>query len=139
MRRARVALVLLTSAFAGGTSADQLIIEPGLWEFTWQQSNSMMGNTQSKTERECVKEPRTFDPADAARGMQDCRVLESRRKGNDLHFRMECLVQGAVTTLEGDLFTDGKTASSDMHFNMKAGPMAMKMTLKSTGKRIGDC
>jgi hypothetical protein len=114
MLRMKIALALVASLVALGSAADELAIEPGLWEFTWEQSNSMMGATQGKTERECIKERKRFDPAEMARGMQECTLLDSKRVGNELQFRME-------------------------HFNLKAGPMEMKMNMKSTGKRIGDC
>ena len=139
MLRMKIALALVASLVALGSAADELAIEPGLWEFTWEQSNSMMGATQGKTERECIKERKRFDPAEMARGMQECTLLDSKRVGNELQFRMECMAQGKLTTMDGRLFTDGRTATSEMHFNLKAGPMEMKMNMKSTGKRIGDC
>ena len=80
-----------------------------------------------------------FTPADMVREMEECKLLKNELVGNTLKFELSCNMQGTPTTAKGEFFTDGKTARSEMVFDMSAGQMPMTMTMKSEGKRLGDC
>jgi hypothetical protein len=129
-------LALLPLATA---QADTMELKPGLWEVSSTTTMPMSSTPTKRVDSECVKEGKVFDPMEMAEGMDNCQMVENKRTGNTLNFRMNCTMEGNPTTAVGKLFTDGKTSSMDMDFVFKMGGMEMKMTMKSTGVRVGDC
>jgi Protein of unknown function (DUF3617) len=66
----------------------------------------------------------------------DCHMLESKRTGNTLAYKMEC--SGAhASTVNGTMTFGNNVYDGKMHMVMKGSNDAMDMTF--SGRRVGDC
>jgi uncharacterized protein DUF3617 len=66
----------------------------------------------------------------------DCHMLESKRTGNTLTYKMECAGTHA-STVNGTITFGNNVYDGKMHMVMKGSSDAMDMTF--SGKRVGDC
>lgn len=129
-------LILLTSASL--LQADELTIEPGLWEITTEVSGAMM-QPQTKTVKECITEDK-LDPQEMMKDMpkDDCAV-ETEVSGNTMTYTLNCNMHGMVMQGTGEMKSTGDTMSGTVSFSGGMNGMMMEMTSTSNGKRIGDC
>lgn len=119
-------LVLPTAALA----AD---MQPGQWEVTAQMQMEGM-SIPPNTTRFCMRKEDTGKPP-----MQmdnSCKMLDQKRSGDTMSFRMQCNTPGQGATTMSMTITSTTTAYSG------SGEMDMggeKMKMRYSGKRIGDC
>jgi hypothetical protein len=66
----------------------------------------------------------------------DCRMLDSKRTGNTVTYKMEC-AGSHPSTVEGTMTFASNAYDGKMHMVMKGSNDAMNMTF--SGKRVGDC
>jgi len=131
------ALTGLFAAIALPAFADALKLKPGLWETTFEMTNPFTG-TQSQTRTECLEE-NEFDPESMMGPNDNCKVTQSKLKGNTLTFTMACNMDGGSGTMTGEYTTDGKTGSGKMTMTMSFGGQTMEMRSTTTARRLGDC
>jgi hypothetical protein len=138
--------VIVLALFAAAVVLAQSGMRPGQWEVTTQmQMPNMPAGFQMPAMKmtQCVtpeqaKDPANTVPRQAGRGRggkDDCKVSDLKTTGNTVTWSIACTSPDKVTgtgemTLAGD-----DSYSSTMKMVMAQG----EMTMKATGKRIGDC
>ena len=68
----------------------------------------------------------------------NCRVLESKRSGNRLTYKMACTGTDAMD-VSGELTYGSNSYDGRMRMVGKSDGTAMEMTQTFVGKRVGDC
>ena len=72
-------------------------------------------------------------------GTDGCALADDSLDGDTLTFRMQCDLEGGSATIDGMFQTDGQTGKGNMDMLIDAGGTQMKMNMKWTARRIGDC
>lgn len=137
------ALALCVVAAAVPAHAQSNPMRPGRWQTTMQmQMPNMpqmppmtMTNTQCITAQQLEKDPASGLP----RGTQSpnqgmCKVSDFKISGSTVSWKMACSGEQAMTG-EGELTFVQDSYTGTMKMTMAQGAMTMKMT----GKRLGDC
>ena len=115
----------------------------GRWEITMQMQMPNMPVQMPETKTtQCVTPEQLKDPANAlprgpqaGRGAsQDCKVSDYKVSGNTVTWRMACSTPQPMTSTGEMTFVDDSSTGT-MKMNMPQGDMSMKLT----GKRVGDC
>jgi hypothetical protein len=134
-------LTLTAAVFAQGARRD------GKWEVTVQmempgmpagRGMPAMTSTQCIT-KEQVDDPQKFGAQPPSRGgPNDCKVSDYKVVGNTVTYSMKCTTPQEMTMtgefVYGDNKYDGVTK-----ITTSRGGQPMDMTMKMTGKRLGDC
>ena len=68
----------------------------------------------------------------------DCKASNQKVEGNKVTWAMTCTGANPMNGT-GEVIYAGDTYTSTMVMNMARGGQMMAMTMKSTGKRLGDC
>lgn len=132
---AAVAAGLSIAAFAQAPRRD------GLWEVkTEMQMEGMPMNMPPTTTQQCITPAEANDPGKSTpqgrgRGGSDCKVSDYKIAGNKVTWTMKC--EGAQPmTGNGEIVYAADSYTGTMKMEM-AGRGTM--TMKYTGKRLGDC
>lgn len=121
----------------------------GNWQVTMEmEMPGMPQRMPPMTMMQCVTKEQAADPATAmpqgpgGRGAMpaDCKVSDYKLDGNKVSWSMKCEGQNAMSgtaefTYEGDTFA----GTMKMHNESGRGGMPGDVTMKYTGKRLGDC
>ena len=134
-----VVVVLLIGAAA---LVAQSPMRPGRWEITMQMQMPNMPVQMPETKTtQCITPEQVKDPANTVprgpqgRGAnQDCKVSDYKVSGNTVTWRMTCSTPQPMTSTGEMTFADDSYTGT-MKMNMPQGDMSMKLT----GKRVGDC
>jgi len=137
--------VVVVAMLVGGTAlAAQSPMRPGRWDITMQMQmpNMPVQMPETKTSQ-CITAEQLKDPANglprgpqAGRGAnQDCKVSDYKVSGNTVTWKMACSTPQPMTSTGEMTFTDDSSYAGTMKMNMPQGDMSMKLT----GKRVGDC
>ena len=121
-------------------------MRPGQWETTTQmQMPNMPAGFSMPTipGSQCVtpelaKDPASAVPRQSGRGRgnkDDCKVSGYKTTGNTITWSMACTSPDKVTGTGEMTFTGDDSYTSTMKLVMAQG----EMTMKITGKRVGDC
>ncbi len=124
-----VALALPVTASAQGRD--------DLWEVTTKMEMPGMPIAMpAQTNRVCIAKNSKDD--DYIPRRDNCRVLESKRSGNKLTYKMACTGKDAMN-VAGEITygTNSYEGRMLMSGRMEGGPM--EMTQVFSGKRVGDC
>jgi len=125
---------LLSLAFAASTSASAQARDD-LWEVsTKMEMPGMPMAIPPQTNRVCVGKNRKDEDFIPKQG--NCRMVDSKRAGNTLTYRMECTGDHAGT-VDGTIIFGNNAYDGQMKLTMKGSSDAMTTTF--SGKRIGDC
>jgi hypothetical protein len=137
------ALALCVVVAAAPAHAQSNPMRPGRWQTTMQmQMPNMpqmppmtMNSTQCITAQQLEKDPASGVP----RGTQNpnqgmCKVSDFKISGNSVAWKMTCSGEQAMTG-EGEMTFVQDSYTGTMKMAMPQGAMTMKMT----GKRLGDC
>jgi len=87
---------------------------------------------------EQAKDPANTLPRDGGRGRggkDDCKMTDQKVSGSTLTYSMACTTPDKLTATGEMTFTGDDSYTNTMKMVMAQGEMTMKMT----GKRIGDC
>ena len=132
------AVALFTLATA--TVLAQNPMRAGRWEVTMQMqmANMPMQMPEMKT-TQCITEAQLKDPASAvpsaaARNNASCKVSDYKVDGNVVSWKVACTGPEAMTGT-GEMTFSGDTYVGTMKMMMTQGEMSMK----TSGKRLGDC
>jgi uncharacterized protein DUF3617 len=118
-------------------------IRPGRWEVTMQMqmAGSPIQMPEMKTTR-CVTPEDAKDPARSmptgpeGRGGQksDCKMSDYKTSGNTATWKMVCTTPQPMTMTGEMTFTDDSYTGT-----MKSDTAQGQMTMKTAGKRVGEC
>ena len=137
-----IALAMLATAAVIAQSS----MRPGQWEISTQmQMPNMPAGFQmpvTKTTRcvtpEQAKDPASTVPRDGGRGRggkDDCKMSDMKASGSTITWSMACTSPDKITGTGEMTFTGDDSYTNTMKMVMPQGEMTMKMT----GKRVGDC
>jgi len=122
-------------------------MRPGQWEITQQmQMPNMPAGVQMPVTKltQCVTPEQAKDPASAVprqsgrgrgTGNDDCKMSDMKRSGSTITWSMACTSPDKLTATGEMTFTGDDSYTTTMKMVMAQGEMTMKMT----GKRLGDC
>ena len=132
-------LALSTAVFAQSPRRD------GRWEVTMQmEMPGMPGTMPPFTSETCVTKEQADDPQRAVPqqpgrgGQSDCKTEDYKMTGNKVTWAMRCTTPQPMTGTGEMVYTDN-AYTGVMKMNMERGGQPMAMTMKMTGKRLGDC
>ena len=136
-----VALAMLAAAAVIAQSG----MRPGQWEITSQmQMPNMPAGFQMPSSKmtQCITGEQAKDPVSAVPrqgrgrgGKDDCKFSDYKTTGNTTTFTMACTSPDKMTGTGEMTFAGDDSYTSTMKMVMAQG----EMTMKTTGKRIGDC
>jgi hypothetical protein len=125
--------LLAVSSFAADPPKNPM--KPGKWEITTQMDMPGM-QMPARSFTKCVTKEDAENVENAVpRGRQDsqCKISDVKVEGNTISWKMNCAE--SQMTGEGKATYEGDTYVGEMH--VKAADH--EMTIKYTGKRLGDC
>lgn len=139
-----IALAMLATAAVIAQSG----MRPGQWETTTQMQMPNVPNLPAGFQMpvqkntmcitpELAKDPASAVPRQTGRGRggkDDCKITDYKMKGNTATWSMACTTPDKVTGTGEMTFGDDSYTST-----MKMVTAQGEMTMKTTGKRIGDC
>jgi hypothetical protein len=112
----------------------------GQWEVAMQMQMPGMQMPEMKTAQCITPEQLEKDPASGlpsgaqTSGPNACKVSDYKQTGNTVSWKMACTGAQAMTG-EGEMVFAGDAYTGTIKMTMQQGAMSMKMT----GKRLGDC
>jgi hypothetical protein len=136
-------VVTLVMIVAVATAIAQSPVRPGRWETTMQMEMAgspiqmpAMKNTRCVTPEDAKDPTRSLPSGPEGRGNQksDCKMSDYKVTGSTATWKMVCTSPQAITSTGEMTFTDD-TYNGTMKMDSPQGPMTMKIT----GKRLGDC
>lgn len=138
--------VIVLALFATAVALAQSGMRPGEWEVTTQmQMPNMPAGFQMPAMKmnQCItpeqaKDPANTVPRQSGRGRgnkDDCKMSDYKTTGNTITWSMACTSPDKLTGTGEMTFAGDDSYTSTMKMVMAQGEMTMKMT----GKRIGDC
>ena len=141
----RLVPVIVLALFATAAVIAQSGMRPGQWETTMQmQMPNMPAGVQmpSMKNTQCITPDQAKDPASAVPrqsgrgrgGKDDCKVSDYKMTGSTATWTMMCTSPDKMTAT-GEMTFGDDSYTSTMKMVMAQG----EMTMKTTGKRIGDC
>ncbi|HUO44688.1 MAG TPA: DUF3617 family protein [Burkholderiales bacterium] len=139
----KLSAILATALIACPVAASAAGMQPGLWEITTSMEMSGVGmQLPATTIKHCYKPSDVADAKNIVPGdPQDkqCRVSDVSESGNTVSWKMSCSgrqkMNGNGTITYGSNSYSGVTQMSVVD----GSGMAMNMTQKYNGKRLGDC
>ena len=141
----RFVSVIVLALFATALVLAQSGLRPGQWETTTQmQMPNMPAGFQMPAQKntlcitpELAKDPANVVPRQSGRGRggkDDCKVSDYKTTGNTVTWTMACTSPDKMTAT-GEMTFGDDSYTSTMKMVMSQGEMSMK----TTGKRVGDC
>lgn len=139
-------VALAASALQPSGEAAQGPRRDGRWEVTTQMEMAgMPGRMPPTTITQCItkeqaSDPQRFVPRSPQRGAEqnDCKVENVKTEGNKVTWSMRCTTPQPMTGA-GEMTYGADSYVGMQTMNMERGGQAMTMTMKYTGKRLGDC
>jgi len=121
-------------------------MRPGQWEVSTQMAMPNMPagfQMPVTTTTSCITQEQANDPAGAVPrqggrgrgGKDDCKMTDQKVTGNTITYSMTC-TSPEKTTATGEMTFTGDDSYTN---TMKMVTAQGEMTMKTTGKRIGDC
>ena len=139
--QATVVSALMVSAVLGAQGPRR----DGNWEVTMQMEMPGMPQMPPMTTTQCLTKEDAADPQKALPqrpqrgGPPDrCKVSDYKADGNKITWSMKCEGANAMTGT-GEMLYKGDTYTGAMIMNMTQNGQSMAMTMKYSGKRLGDC
>jgi hypothetical protein len=130
----RTSLFAAACCLASTVSADEVNMNPGLWEWT---AKITMPNSPVKipdsVNRKCLTK-KDMVPATKKPG-QECDIKDLKTSSDQVSWAMTCKSPQGPVASTGKMFYQGDTAHGEVEVNTQG----MLMTSKMTGKRLGDC
>jgi Protein of unknown function (DUF3617) len=134
-----VLVTLGLAAAASDAAAQSSPMRPGRWEVTIQmEMPGMPMQMPPIKDARCITQQQLDSPArglpSGAKNPNDCKVSNYMASGSTVTWSMACSGPPASTGT-GELRFDGDTYNGTMKMTMEQMPMTMKLS----GKRVGDC
>jgi hypothetical protein len=132
-----LAILMLTTTGLSITAAQTLALRPGRYETTTSiEMPAMKMPPEKKVEcitAEDLKDVKTFVDSELA---QDCKVSDAKAAGSELTFLAACDAGGAPLLMQMKMTFTADSFTGLMTATEKGKPV---MTVRSAGKRIGEC
>jgi hypothetical protein len=116
----------------------------GNWQVTMEmdipgmpQKMPPMTLTQCLT-KEDAEDPSKLAPQGRGGAPSNCKVSDYKTEGNKVTWSMRCEGESAMSGT-GEFVYSGDTYTGTMKMSMARGGQPMTMTMKYSGKRLGDC
>jgi hypothetical protein len=148
MTFARVAVVAAMVVTSVSLAAQNGPRRDGNWEVTTTMEipNMPAGMMQPFKTTQCItreeaNNPESLAPPRPQRGRggnEDCKVTNQKITSNKVSFDMQCTGAQPMNGT-GEIVYEGDTYTSTFVMNAARGGQSMQMTMKSVGKRLGDC
>ncbi len=134
--KAQFLTVLVLCSVAVATIAAQNPMRPGSWEVTTQIEMAAMPVKMPPIKAtQCVTPAQLKDPAGALpSAAPNCKVSDYKTTGNTVSWKMACSAPQNMTG-SGEMTFVGDTYNG----TIKATTTQGEMTIKTAGKRLGDC
>jgi hypothetical protein len=130
-----IAALLVTTLTAPGSATAQGKDE--LWEVTTKMEMPGMPMAMpAQTNRVCIAKGGRDE--DFVPRRENCRVLESKRAGSKVTYKMVCTGKDAMT-VAGEMTFGANSYDGRMAMSGKADGQSFEMTQTYSGKRVGDC
>jgi hypothetical protein len=126
---ALAAAPLLATPAAAQAPGDQ-------WELTVKMDMPGM-SMPARTVRMCM-DKRAKDDAYVPHGAGDCKVVDTKRSGNTVRYRMECSGKEPLTA-DGEMTWAGDSYSGKMHMVSKSQGEGFEMSQTFSGRKVGEC
>ena len=137
-------LALSIAAFAQGSRRD------GQWEIKMEMEMAGMpaGMMPPTTTTRCItaaeaNDPQSMMPRTGRGGRRgnadDCKSSDQKVDGNKVTWSMKCEGPEGAMTGTGEIVYSGDTYLGTMKMTTGRGGQPMTMTMKYSGKRLGDC
>jgi hypothetical protein len=117
----------------------------GRWDVKMEMSMPGMPAMPPMTTTQCITKEEAADPLKSVpQGPQgrgsapNCKMADYKETGNKINFVMTCEPPDGGT-MTGELVYANDTYEGTMKMEMNRGGQAMAMTMKYSGKRLGDC
>lgn len=130
----RTGLFAAICCLAGAASAEDVNMNPGLWE--WTAEINMPGSNMKippAVNRKCLTK-KDLVPATKQPG-QECDIKDLKTSSEQVSWTMTCKTPEGEVASTGKMFYQGDTAHGEVEVNTQG----MLMTSKMSGKRLGDC
>ena len=132
-----ISFALLTLAV--NSTAGEMKVKPGKWEFVSTTTMAMMGAPRTHTNNQCLKEA-TVTPETLMEDMaQGCELLDSKASSNSMSWKVKCMQEGGEMTGQGNVTSNGDTVKGGMEMKMSFNGQAMDMQVEWSGNHIGSC
>ncbi len=133
-QKIKAAMFTAVCCFIGIANAEEVNMNPGLWEWTAQMNMPGSGMTiPPQVNRRCLTKD-DLVPATKKPG-QECKIKNLKTSRNQVNWAMTCTTsQGPVASV-GKMFYNGDSAHGEVEVNSQG----MLMSSKMSGKRLGDC
>jgi len=139
-RMSALVVALAVTTLASSATAQNNPMRPGRWEVTVQMempgmpmAMPAMKNTQCVTQQQ-IDSPNRGLPTGPNKNPNDCKISDYKVSGSTVSWAMACTGQTAMTGT-GELRFTGDAYEGLMKMMMDQQQMTMKMS----GKRLGDC
>jgi hypothetical protein len=136
-----VALTALVAMSAAVVFA-QAVRRDGKWEVSMLMEMPGMPAMPPFKSEQCVTKEQARDPQSAVPPQggpnSDCTSEDTKTTGNKVSWSMKCTTPQPMTGT-GEITYTENAFDGVMVMNMARGGQPMTMTMKMTGKRIGDC
>ncbi|QMU61264.1 MAG: DUF3617 family protein [Gammaproteobacteria bacterium] len=131
-----MASLYFTSVFAALVNAEDMSIDPGLWEIKSQVTSP--AGTQEDVAQECIQESE-FSPESMMDAAAGCTVTDSSTDASSMQWSINCVNQGVTMTGTGHAESSGDSLTGGMNMNADFNGQQMTMSTTWEGKRVGDC
>ena len=136
----RRAVGLVAAAVAATLASPPSVLAQGkddLWEVTMKMEMPGMPMTMpAQVDRVCVAKDRKDE--DPIPRRENCRVLESKRVGNTLTYKMAC-TGAEPMDVAGEMTYGSNRYEGRMRMTSTSGGQSMEMGQTFAGRRVGDC
>ncbi len=128
--------LMLSFVFVCLAYAENLQVEPGLWE-TKSVVNGPAG-TQENVSQECIEESE-FSPETMMDNAQGCTITDSSVNSNSMQWTINCQEEGITMTGTGHAKSSGDSFTGGMEISASFNGQPMTMSTTWEGTRIGAC
>lgn len=136
-RRSSIASVTVLAVALAGSASSLAQDTDDLWEVTMKMEMPGMPMAMpAQVHRVCVA--KNHKDEDLIPRRDNCRVLESKRTGNRLAYRMKCTGDEAMD-VSGEMTYGSNTYEGRMKMLTTSGGQAMEMGQTFAGRRVGGC
>ena len=132
MRTVSVSMLVLSLAAVALLSAQQHPMRPGRWQNSVQMQMPAQTSTRGVTAEQLEKDPNSWLPSGP--DGRACTIADQKIVRSTVSWKVTCTGQMAMTG-EGELTFMGDTYEGTLKAAMAQGEVTMKLT----GKRLGDC
>lgn len=134
--------LLAAAALSASATAQDLNIDPGLWETSSTisiRSQQFSMPPQSHTQQECITPERIREGFAFLEENEDCDVTDRDVRSDGMSYTMVCPNPGGTMTMNFDMAFNGDSMSGTISGQFESQMGVMEMNGDVAGTRIGAC